>query len=182
MSSLPVTFVIHAKPTGKMRHQTVVTLRCSNPACQKVSRGQRAECPYCGGKNMAFVFSNEFSPKEQKSYEQFAAMCAQQGMRGREKFTGPTRVECQFFFEIPKSRVKKLKEGDWHMQRPDTDNCVKSVWDAMNKICFTDDCVVVQMTAEKRWTTGIPRTEVVISDLAEGAPEGRTEAEQEATV
>ena len=58
-----------------------------------------------------------------------------------------------------------LKEGDWHTQRPDTDNCVKSTWDAMNSLVFEDDCIVVQMLAEKRWTTGVPRTEVLISLL-----------------
>jgi len=168
--------------------------------------GHHEVCPQCSGKSLYFVSNVPYAPSEQKEYERFAALCAQQGMsrfRGSVlpeglnpnadlnkpghsdlpgKFSGPTRVECRFYFGIPKSREKKLKEGDWHTQRPDTDNCVKSVWDAMNKICFADDCMVVQMVAEKRWTTGVPRTEVSISSLAEGGPKARTEAEQEASV
>ena len=106
-----------------------------------------------------------FTPAEQRDYERFASLCAQQAMNGRERFVGATRIECTFLFGIPKSRIRKLQDGDWHCQRPDTDNCVKSIWDAMNKICFGDDCVIAQMIASKYWTTGCPRTEVKISVL-----------------
>lgn len=160
-----VNFVILQSPKGKQRHQTVVTLRCGQ--CQRMIMGQRNECPHCQNRKLHFSHSSEYTPKEQKEYERFAAMCAQQGMKGREKFSGPTRVECHFWMGIPKSREKKLRDGDWHTQRPDTDNCVKSVWDAMNQICFADDCVVVQMSAEKRWTSGAPRTEVTIRSLGD---------------
>jgi Holliday junction resolvase RusA-like endonuclease len=161
-----VSFIIPQLPKGKARHSTVVTLRCDR--CQRTVKGQRSECPYCQNKKLCFLFSNEYTPAEQREYENFASLCAAQAMNGKEKFTGATRVECRFFFPIPQSRVKKLKDGEWHTQRPDTDNCVKSAWDAMNKICFTDDCVVVQMAAEKKWTAGMPRTEVFISSLEAG--------------
>lgn len=158
-----VSFVIPQTPKGKSRHRTVALLRCGK--CQRQCQGARSECPTCSNKGLFFVANMSYSDSDQAEYERFAALCAQQGMRGRDKFSGPTRVECRFWLGIPASRVKKLKDGDWHTQRPDTDNCVKSVWDAMNKVCFADDCVVVSMTAEKRWTSGIPRTEVVISSL-----------------
>jgi Holliday junction resolvase RusA-like endonuclease len=127
---------------------------------------------------MVFLFSNEYTPAEQKEYERFAAMCAQQGMRGHDRFTGPTEMHCTFWFGIPKSREKKLRDGAWHTQRPDTDNCLKST-DAFLSICFADDCIIARVSGEKRWTTGTPRTEVTISLLAEGGPKARTEAEQE---
>lgn len=177
-----VSFVIHAIPKGKARHQTVISLRCGQ--CQRMIIGQRDRCPYCSNRNLYFSHSGEYTPKEQKEYERFVALCAQQGMRGREKFSGPTRVSCFFYMGIPVSRIKKLKDGDWHIQRPDTDNCVKSIWDACNQVCFADDCVVVQMAAEKRWTTGVPRTEVIISSLplaVEDAKHPET-AEQETIV
>jgi len=136
--------------------------------------GHHESCPKCGNKNASknycpqcHVANTPYTPAEQKEYERFAAMCAQQAMRGREKFIGPTRVECKFWFGIPKSRVRKLRDGDWHTQKPDTDNLVKSIWDSVCcGICTADDCTVVQMVAEKRWTTGIPRTEVSIYELA----------------
>ena len=127
--------------------------------------GQRDVCPICKGKSLYFVSNTSYTPSEQREYERFSALCAQQGMKGRDKFSGPTQVECRFWFGIPKSRERKLKDGDWHTQRPDADNCVKSVWDAMNQVCFADDCVVVKMSATKQWTSGCPRTEVIISPL-----------------
>jgi Holliday junction resolvase RusA-like endonuclease len=160
-----ITFTVHAIPKAKMRHQTVVTLRCGR--CQRLSMGQRKVCQYCENTQLYFSHSNEYTPKEQKEAESFIALCAAQAMRGREKFTGPSRIECVFYFGIPKSREKKLKDNDWHTQRPDTDNCVKTLWDSVAcGICMADDCVVVQMMAEKRWTTGVPRTVVTISSLA----------------
>jgi Holliday junction resolvase RusA-like endonuclease len=160
---MTVTFTIPQTPRGKSRHATVVTLRCGK--CQRQTVGQRSECPYCGNGNMYFMYSHEYNTKEQKEYERFAAMCAQQGMQGAEKFTGAVQVRCDFYFGIPKSRTKKLHDGEWHTQRPDTDNCIKSVWDAMNQVCFADDCIVAVMTAAKMWTTGVPRTEVRIESL-----------------
>ena len=157
-----ISFTVFSVPKGKMRHQTVVTLRCGQ--CQRIVKGQRKECPHCLGRNLYFMFSNEFTPKEQVEYENFVALCAQQAMRGVQ-LSGPLEISCKFNFGIPKSREKKLKDGDWHTQRPDTDNCVKSIWDALNKVAFTDDCTVVRMKAEKRWTTGTPRIEVQIISL-----------------
>jgi len=174
-----VQFVIPQTPKGKSRHQTVVTLRCGQ--CQRMIMGQRKECPHCGNqKTLYFSHSSEYSPKDQKEYERFVALCAQQGMRGRDKFVGPTRIECRFWLGIPKSREKKLKDGDWHTQKPDTDNCVKSIWDGCNQVCFADDCIVVEMQAEKRWTSGAPRTEVTISLLAVEDAKRPETAEQEA--
>lgn len=127
--------------------------------------GQRDACPHCGNKGLYFVANTSYTPKEQKEYERFGALCAQQAMRGHEKFVGATKVECRFWFEIPKSRLKKLKDGDWHCQRPDADNCKKSVLDFCNGIVWVDDCIISQIAATKQWTTGMPRTEVTISLL-----------------
>jgi Holliday junction resolvase RusA-like endonuclease len=157
-----VTFTIPQQPRGKSRHATVVTLRCGK--CQRQTVGQRSECPHCGNKDLYFMYSHEYTDKDQREYERFAAMCAQQGMQGHEKFVGPVWMHCDFYFEIPKSRIKKLKDGDWHTQRPDTDNCLKST-DAFMGLCFADDAIVSKVSGEKHWTTGAPRTEVRIESL-----------------
>ena len=69
------------------------------------------------------MYSHEYTDKDQREYERFAAMCAQQGMQGHEKFVGPCALYLKFYFEVPKSRARKIQEGDWHPQRPDRDNC-----------------------------------------------------------
>jgi Holliday junction resolvase RusA-like endonuclease len=162
---MTVTFVIPQQPRGKSRHATVVTLRCGK--CQRQTVGQRSECPNCGNKDLYFMYSHEYTDKDQREYERFAAMCAQQGMTNCTcgKFVGAVSVHCDFWFGIPKSRLKKLKDGDWHLQRPDVDNCKKSVLDACNLLVWADDCTIAQISATKRWTTGTPRTEVRVESL-----------------
>jgi Holliday junction resolvase RusA-like endonuclease len=159
-----VSFVVMQIPKGKARHRTVPILRCGR--CQRQTQGHHDKCPHCGNNNLYFVINKPFMDTDQGQYERFASLCATQAMQGKPKFVGPTKVECKFWFSIPKSREKKLKDGSWHCQRPDTDNLVKSIWDsACCGICTADDCIIAQMIAEKRWTSGIPRTEVTISSL-----------------
>jgi Holliday junction resolvase RusA-like endonuclease len=98
------------------------------------------------------------------NYEGLVGLAAQEALRG-DQFVGPTRVELTAWFQIPKTRAKKLAEGDWHTQRPDTDNIEKSVLDGLNGIAWADDSLVCSIEAVKRWTTGIARVEVTISDL-----------------
>jgi Endodeoxyribonuclease RusA len=191
-----ITFTIPQKPLGKQRHQTVALLKCAchqksngfkgvQCSCRAQFYGDREYCPKCSHAGpYLFVNNIPFTPKEQKEYERLAAMCASQGMRnaspmGKDRFhdsittdaarlKGPLLVHCDFYFEIPQSRKKSLREGDWHTQRPDLDNCYKSVLDCANQILWADDCVVTAMTAAKRWTKGMPRVEVKVSELQPG--------------
>ena len=111
------------------------------------------------------MYSHEYTDKDQREYERFAAMCAQQGMQGHEKFVGPCALYLKFYFEVPKSRARKIQEGDWHPQRPDRDNCEKSIMDACNGIVWADDCTVCFGQQECRWTFLVPRTEVRVESL-----------------
>jgi Holliday junction resolvase RusA-like endonuclease len=160
---MTVSFTIPQTPKGKSRHQTVPLLRCGQ--CQRQTMGHHEDCPHCHSRGMLYFVRNApYTPSDQREYEKFAAMCAQQGMQGQEKFVGPTAMYCTFWFGIPKSRIKKLKDGDWHTQKPDTDNCIKST-DAFLGLVFADDCIIAKVSGEKRWTTGCPRTEVRIESL-----------------
>jgi Holliday junction resolvase RusA-like endonuclease len=125
--------------------------------------GQRA-CPACGGWKTQFLKNVVSTPMRTVNYEGLVGLAAQEALRG-DQFVGPTRVELTAWFQIPKTRAKKLAEGDWHTQRPDTDNIEKSVLDGLNGIAWADDSLVCSIEAVKRWTTGIARVEVTISDL-----------------
>ena len=58
----------------------------------------------------------------------------------------PVIVEAEFYF--PKSKTNKTTH---HTQRPDADNCLKLLTDAMNGIVFKDDSQIVKATASKFW-------------------------------
>ena len=113
---------------------------------------------------MAFITNVDSTPKETVNYENLVKLCASQALE-EYQFTGAIKVSSVFYFQIPVSRAKKLKEGDWHCQRPDVDNCKKSVLDGCNKVAWADDCLICRIEAEKRWTTGVARAEVTIEEI-----------------
>lgn len=59
---------------------------------------------------------------------------------------------------------KRLHRGNHHSQRPDVDNCVKSILDGLNEVVFADDAIISEISARKIWgETG--STEVEIEEL-----------------
>lgn len=57
-----------------------------------------------------------------------------------------------FLFDIPKSWSKKKRENTtWHTSRPDSDNLLKGVKDALNGIAYIDDAQVCYVSAKKQY-------------------------------
>lgn len=68
-------------------------------------------------------------------------------------------VVIRFFFAMPNTwdSTKRLHhDGKPHEQKPDIDNCVKSVLDSL----LDNDEIISRLEARKIWTNGDPRTEV----------------------
>lgn len=126
---------------------------------------------------MRFLTNISYADSESVQYENLGAYCANQAMasQGVTAFTGAIRMTMTFSFLIPVSRAckkhpaptegcKRLHPGDLHTQRPDLDNCIKSVLDFGNSIIFADDCIVAKMTGEKFW--GLEgRAEIVVEEI-----------------
>ena len=68
---------------------------------------------------------------------------------------GPVALTVEAHFEVPRSWPKARREcaakGEPVCARPDLDNIVKRVLDALNGIAFNDDCQVAAITAVKRY-------------------------------
>ena len=80
-----------------------------------------------------------------------AAWRAQVGIR----HTGPVHVSLANGFAVPRSiakaeRARRLATA-WHTQKPDIDNVVKLVLDALNGVAYDDDTQVVAVSTTKRW-------------------------------
>jgi Holliday junction resolvase RusA-like endonuclease len=61
-------------------------------------------------------------------------------------------VFCRFYLPFPKSSSKKDREklnGKHHLSRPDTDNMIKAVLDAL----FAEDRMIHTIFAQKFWDT-----------------------------
>jgi Holliday junction resolvase RusA-like endonuclease len=82
---------------------------------------------------------------------------------------GAISLTARFFMPIPASMPKKFRisaEGEImpHTKRPDADNLLKLISDAMNGIFFKDDNQISDLQIEKRYSAK-PRIEVLIEDL-----------------
>jgi Holliday junction resolvase RusA-like endonuclease len=78
----------------------------------------------------------------------------------------PVRMLLRAFYKIPKSTPKKYLADMGHgiiqpMKKPDADNIIKSVADALNGIAYHDDAQIVSVLCEKYYSDR-PRVEVTL--------------------
>jgi hypothetical protein len=59
--------------------------------------------------------------------------------------------------------------------RPDTDNYVKAALDAINGIVVADDCLVVELVAEKRYAR-VPQLTITVTALPAAAAQAKNSA------
>jgi Holliday junction resolvase RusA-like endonuclease len=110
-----------------------------------------------------------YTPTKTINYENLVQYCYMDQAEGI-KLDGPLMMEIRFYFPIPKSYSKKqielLKVQDMaHMKKPDLDNCIKSISDALNHFAYDDDSQIIELSASKRYTLEEPRAEVEIWEV-----------------
>ena len=97
-------------------------------------------------------FVHIYTPdKKIRPYKQAIQLAARTAMAGQEPLEGPLSLLVVFLFKRPKSHTKKQREDSRHAQKPDVDNLVKAVCDALNEIAWHDDAQVFCLTAVKEW-------------------------------
>ena len=96
-----------------------------------------------------------YTPKQTTTYEQqiifdYYKQC------GNVKFDKNSQLELfvKAYYKIPKSANKKrktamLSEEIRPTKKPDGDNILKAVADALNGVCYKDDKSIVKMSIEK---------------------------------
>lgn len=134
-----ITFTVEGKPQGKARARTFYDKRADK--------------------------MRSVTPQQTRSYEDLIrwSYVAAGGQYMGEKLA---RVEIQAFYPIPKSWSKK-KRNDAIFDRirpttkPDTDNIIKVVLDALNGVAYYDDKQVVSVSCEKFYgETGYLRVKI----------------------
>lgn len=90
--------------------------------------------------------------KKYLSYKEKIAWEAKQHIK--EPIDKPVKVTIMFYYPIPKNWSKTKKDeaedqGIFPTVKPDIDNCVKGVFDALNKVAWTDDKMVVSQSSHK---------------------------------
>jgi Holliday junction resolvase RusA-like endonuclease len=118
-----------------------------------------------------------FTPAATRKYEAHGRLAAQEAMGDRPPIAGPVRIVALVELPVPASwsrtRTAAALTGDIRpTTRPDLDNYVKGALDAINSIVVTNDSLVVELDARKRY--GIqPKLVVTVIPLnAEPAKRG----------
>jgi Holliday junction resolvase RusA-like endonuclease len=75
---------------------------------------------------------------------------------------GPLALEVRFILYRPKSLPKRLVQ---HIKKPDLDNFVKAVKDALKGLVYRDDSQIVRLAASKAYGDP-PRVEIRIEELS----------------
>lgn len=115
-----------------------------------------------GGKVFSMTYKDA---KTRDAEDSFIGQCVQH--KPEEPVADPVGLDVEFHMPIPKSTSKKkadaMRNGKlYHMKKPDLDNLVKLVKDAMNGVFWLDDKQVVVMTVTKKYSD-TPRTDVVMT-------------------
>ena len=110
-----------------------------------------------------------YTPKKTQEYEEYVKMCWVAKYGSIQPSEQSLEVNIVFYLPIPKSvnkkqRAEMLDGKIKHTKKPDIDNLIKSVLDALNGIAYSDDSKIIKVAAEKQYSEK-PRTEIQISEV-----------------
>ncbi len=108
-----------------------------------------------------------WTPKATVNFETLVRLEFHCQCPGHEPVTTPVQVSVFAFFAVPKSRSKTFRRSCAGgtvpcTTRPDSDNILKIICDALNGIAYVDDRQVCWAQVRKLYTTGSPRTVVLL--------------------
>lgn len=80
-----------------------------------------------------------YYPKRSKEFKNALGIIGKSAMRGRKPLTGKLIITLDLY------RNRKIDSKSYG----DVDNHQKAIFDALNKICYVDDCQIVKVICEK---------------------------------
>lgn len=100
-----------------------------------------------------------YTPEKTVRYEAAVRAACIEAMKAqgvRKRVGVPLAIKCTFFFEPPKSWSKKRRTEAADLapydQKPDGDNLLKIVKDALNGVAYDDDKRICSETATKQYS------------------------------
>ena len=110
-----------------------------------------------------------YTPEKTARFEERLAWAAQSTMNRRALLEGPLSMRVHAYFSIPASKSKKWKTAAlenkiYPSKKPDIDNIIKGIADALNKVVYVDDTQIVALLATKNYSTR-PRIEILIEKM-----------------
>ena len=90
-----------------------------------------------------------YDPQTSKTWKQIIALKADAEMKSRGLFPVEDAVKLSVCFSL---KSPKDRDPNWHHTRkPDLDNLLKSVKDALKNVCWKDDSQVVEIYCMKQY-------------------------------
>ena len=80
-----------------------------------------------------------FYPQRSKDFKKALGIIGKVAMHGREPMTGKLKITIDLYKNC---RIDSKRYGD-------VDNHQKAIFDALNEICFADDCQIVKVICNK---------------------------------
>lgn len=130
--------------------------------------------PVGKGRPRAFRRGNGIAmhtPEKTANYEALVRMVAAESMAGAAPMLGAVAVDLCIDLTPPASWSNRKRDqavaGEWvPTSKPDIDNTIKAIFDAMNGVVWGDDRQVAALAAKKQYAaTGCVRVTVTEGDL-----------------
>ena len=98
-----------------------------------------------------------YTPEKTANYENLVKVVAAQAMAGRQIIEGNVSVSLAIHVQVPdswsnKKRAEALSGAIDPTSKPDLDNIIKGIFDAMNGVVFRDDKQVSFVVARKMYS------------------------------
>lgn len=110
------------------------------------------------------------TPKVKQEAQNIRAQVLGQIPESHNLIESPIKAQVQFVFPLPKSMTKlelraRAAQENWYKgKKPDLDNLLKNLWDAMEGVVFLNDAQIVEIQAKKIYGK-IPRIEVLLEEI-----------------
>ena len=109
-----------------------------------------------------------YTPAKTVNYENFTKQLWYME-HGQTMLENPLSMQVKAYFTIPKStskknRAKMIAEEIRPTKKPDGDNILKIIADALNKAAYVDDKQLVKMSIEKYYSEN-PRVELTLEEI-----------------
>lgn len=112
-------------------------------------------------------FVQTYTPKKTVDFEQQVRKAAEKAMGGMEPLETPVALYCYVRLGVYKTYSKKRLEaclnGLERPKKPDLDNVVKAVQDALNGVIYKDDAQIVSLHATKKYDMN-PGIEILVKE------------------
>lgn len=110
-----------------------------------------------------------YTPKKTEDFESYIKYCWAAEYGSIKPSDKPLSADIAFYMPIPKSVSRRKREAMLHgeikhTKKPDIDNLIKTVFDALNGLAYIDDSQIYEVKRPRKEYSENPRVELLLSE------------------